>query len=160
MFALPGMERTLAAAQDCDLVYFSLISLAVIGDAGREALLGLARARKAAGRAVAYDSNYRPRLWPDAGQAQAASLAAAGAATIGLPTNVDERELFADAADEPAIAARWHAAGCDEVIVKAGSAAVSIPGRTARRLSRLRRCAWWIRAARATPSMPATSTPG
>jgi len=120
MFALPGMERTLAAAQDCDLVYFSLISLAVIGDAGREALLGLARARKAAGRAVAYDSNYRPRLWPDAGQAQAASLAAAGAATIGLPTNVDERELFADAADEPAIAARWHAAGCDEVIVKAG----------------------------------------
>ncbi|AKM07798.1 sugar kinase [Pelagerythrobacter marensis] len=133
MFALPAMAATLEQAQTCDLVYFSLISLAVVGDSGQRMLLDLARTRKAAGRAVAYDSNYRLRLWPDAAQAQAVSLAAAGAATLGLPTNVDEHQLFADDIPETGIAARWHDAGCPEVIVKAGERGCyhSMDGQTA-----------------------------
>ncbi|MBX9896362.1 MAG: sugar kinase [Qipengyuania sp.] len=120
MFDLPGMEATLEEALDCALIYFSLISLAVVDDRGRSALLGLSNARKAGGRAVAYDSNYRPALWRNPSEAQVVSSAAVSAATLGLPTNVDERQLFTCADSEQDIANRWHAMGCDEVVVKAG----------------------------------------
>lgn len=122
MFALPAMKRTLAEASSCELVYYSLISLAVVDDGGHAALLDLSRERKSAGRAVAYDSNYRPALWETPSQALAVSNAAVEAATIGLPTNVDERLLAGECQSERDIAARWHAAGCPEVVVKAGEA--------------------------------------
>lgn len=120
MFDLPRMNATLERAATSDLVYFSLISLAVIGGTGRERLLQLAAARKRAGRDVAYDSNYRPLLWQAPTLARSVSMEAAQCATIGLPTNVDEQELFDTAEREDEIAARWLAAGCNEIIVKAG----------------------------------------
>lgn len=120
MFDLPGMQATLDEARDCELVYFSLISLAVIDDRGRSALLGLSRARKIAGRAVAYDSNYRPVLWQDPSEAQVVSAAAVSVATLGFPTNVDERQLFACSETDRDIADRWRSMGCAEVVVKAG----------------------------------------
>lgn len=120
MFDLPGMHATLDQASDCELVYFSLISLAVVDDRGRSALLDMSHARKAAGRAVAYDSNYRPLLWPTRAEAQAASMAAVSAATLGLPTSIDERQLFGHSETALEIADRWRSLGCDEVIVKAG----------------------------------------
>lgn len=122
MFMLPEMARTLADARDCTLVYYSLITLAVVGDRGRRALLGLSRQRRAEGRAVAYDSNYRPAQWDSSDQALETSMAAAGLATIGLPTNVDENQLGGTDLSYAEIAARWRAAGCNEVIVKAGAA--------------------------------------
>lgn len=122
MFELPGMSATLAAARECELLYYSLISLAVVGDEGRRALLDLSRARKEANRAVAYDSNYRPQLWEAPSKAQKVSMEAAGTATIGLPTNVDENQLFGRGESEREIADRWRMAGCAEVIVKAGEA--------------------------------------
>lgn len=122
MFELPGMATTLEQARECELLYFSLISLAVVGDRGRRALLELCRTRKAAGGAVAYDSNYRPVLWESEQLARQVSSAAAGVATIGLPTNVDEIQLFGREESELEIAERWRAAGCAEVIVKAGEA--------------------------------------
>lgn len=120
MFDLPGMAETVEQARTCGLLYYSLISLAVVGDGGRRALLELSHARKAAGRDVAYDSNYRPALWPSAAEARRVSFAAVGAATIGLPTNVDENQLAGKGQDDADIAAQWREAGCDEVVVKAG----------------------------------------
>lgn len=120
MFALPGMAAALEQARRCDLLYFSLITLAVVGEQGRGALIDLAAARKRAGLTVAYDSNYRPALWSCPSAAREASMKAAEACTIGLPTNADERQLFECEQTEEAIAARWRAAGCPEVIVKAG----------------------------------------
>lgn len=120
MFSLAGMEATLAQARECALVYYSLISLAVTGEQGRRALIDLARARKAEGRSVAYDSNFRRSLWEDPTEAHEVSMAAVSAATIGLPTNVDEREMFGSQEAEQEIARRWRSAGCTEVIVKAG----------------------------------------
>ena len=71
---------------------------------------------------MAYDNNYRPALWETPAHARAVSAAAAGAATIGLPTNVDERQLTGEEQSEGEIAERWRAAGCSEVVVKAGVA--------------------------------------
>lgn len=120
MFELPGMAAALAHARGCGLLYFSLISLAVASARGRRALLNLAHARKAAGQAVAYDSNYRAQLWSDPADARRISMMAAQAATIGLPTNTDEQELFGSDLTEEEIARRWLDAGCPEVVVKAG----------------------------------------
>jgi len=120
MFAMPGMAATLDRARECELVYFSLITLAIVGDCGRNHLLDLARERKAAGLSVAYDSNFRPALWPDSRVAQAVSSRAMGSATIGLPTDTDERELHGVAQSAEEIAERWFGAGCPEVVVKAG----------------------------------------
>lgn len=120
MFDLPAMAATLDRATTSDLIYFSLISLAIIGETGRDALLGMASARKRQGREVAYDSNYRPVLWQSPELARSVSMKAASCATLGLPTNVDEQELFEAADPENKIATRWLNAGCSEIIVKAG----------------------------------------
>ena len=120
MFNLPGMHEALEHAASARLIYFSLISLAIAGGEGREKLLELAAARKRAGAAVAYDSNFRPALWPSLGIAETISQQAMGACTIGLPTNLDERALWRSEIRDDEIARRWLAAGCEVVAVKAG----------------------------------------
>lgn len=120
MFNLPGMKATLEQARESHLLYYSLITLAVVGHKGRRALLNLSHARKASSRAVAYDSNYRPQMWRSASEARSTSMAAVEAATIGLPTNADENDIFGPGLCAKSIAHRWRAAGCDEVVVKAG----------------------------------------
>ena len=121
MFDLPEMASTLEAAKAAQLIYFSLITLAVIGHGARDTLLHLSRTRKASGLAVAYDSNFRPRLWEDLDTARAVSTKAAACATLGLPTDEDERALCASRDTPTLIAKRWRAEGCDEVVVKAGA---------------------------------------
>ncbi|MGB8602799.1 MAG: sugar kinase [Rhizomicrobium sp.] len=46
-----------------DMLYFSGISLAVQPERGRERLFGLIARLRARGGKVAFDNNYRPRLW-------------------------------------------------------------------------------------------------
>ena len=60
-----------AALNDAQLIVVSAISLAVLGEAGRTVLGDLLAQAKAAGAAVAFDTNYRVRLWPgpDVGRA-------------------------------------------------------------------------------------------
>ncbi|GFE87734.1 sugar kinase [Steroidobacter agaridevorans] len=120
MFALPAMQAALDEARNAELLYFSLISLAILPQEGRERLLELAAGVRAQGDQVAYDSNFRRNLWPDLEQARAVSESAMGTATIGLPTDVDERQLYVSALTEREIASRWIALGCQEVVVKVG----------------------------------------
>jgi len=119
MFDLPGISAALEEASHGELVYFSLISLAIVDDPGREQLLALAASRKNAGKAVAYDSNFRPALWRDLAVAQEASRLAMSVCTLALPTNSDERELWRTSEDENEIARRWIENGCELVAVKA-----------------------------------------
>lgn len=119
MFDLPGILEALEEAAEARLVYFSLISLAIAEGEGREKLLKLASSRKSREAAVAYDSNFRPALWPSLSIAEATSQKAMGVCTIGLPTNTDEQDLWSSKAEEHEIARRWLAAGCNTVAVKA-----------------------------------------
>jgi 2-dehydro-3-deoxygluconokinase len=70
-FSLMDLSVLSAALNAADLIMVSAISLAVIGDAGRETLMGLLADAKAAGASVAFDTNYRVSLWPgpDVGRA-------------------------------------------------------------------------------------------
>lgn len=133
LFDCAGIAAACAAAEAADLLGFSLISLAVLPPAGQDALLALARRVRARGGQVAFDGNYRPRLWPDAATARAARDAAIATATIGLPTLEDEMLLGTPgdpAPDAAAVAAHWQGLGCAETVVKLGPAGCRLPDGT------------------------------
>lgn len=120
MFALPAMAAVLAAAESAPLLYFSLISLAILPHDGQTKLINLATTVRHNGGKVAYDSNFRRNLWPSVEEARRVSEIAMAVSDIGLPTNVDEQQLNDAPTSETQIAIRWHEAGCNEVVVKAG----------------------------------------
>lgn len=126
MFDLPGASTDLAQIGSADLLAFSLITLAILPPPARSALLGLARAVRSNGGQVAFDGNYRPRLWPNPDEAAAARDAAIACATIGLPTLEDEIAISGES-DPAAVAAHWQSLGCAETVVKLGAKGCTLP---------------------------------
>jgi 2-dehydro-3-deoxygluconokinase len=102
------------ALMDAELVYLSAISLAVIGERGRAVLIPLLREAAENGVAVAFDSNYRARLWPDPEIARAAIRAVAGASRY-LSLGEDDVAAF-DGGDPEALAREWAAKGVEVVL--------------------------------------------
>ncbi|MFL5298532.1 MAG: sugar kinase [Phenylobacterium sp.] len=117
-FELVDPEKLRAALKAAALVYLSAISLAVIGERGRAILIPLLREVGEAGVPVAFDTNYRPKLWPDRQIARAAIRA-----TIGLSRylSLGEADLAAFEAgeggpDAAALAREWAAKGVEVVL--------------------------------------------
>lgn len=106
------------------LVYFSGITLAILDGASRKTLLAAVATARAAGSLIAFDPNYRPRLWQDRDSARAAILEALAVTDIALPTFPDEEMLFGDAA--PQATAERLAMLVGEVVVKNGEDAALI----------------------------------
>ncbi|ESY19566.1 MULTISPECIES: sugar kinase [unclassified Mesorhizobium] len=100
------------------LVYFSGITLAILDASARKTLLAEVAKARAAGSLVAFDPNYRPRLWQSREEAQAAILDALAVADIALPTFPDEQMLFGDSA--PQATAERFGKLVGEVVVKNG----------------------------------------
>jgi 2-dehydro-3-deoxygluconokinase len=101
------------------LVYFSGITLAILEPAARKVLLAAIDTARKAGSLVAFDANYRPRLWKSPDEARAAIVEALSVTDIALPTFPDEQALYGDASPQ-ATADRLAAAGVAEIIVKNG----------------------------------------
>lgn len=115
-----GQAESLATAlAGFDLVYLSAISLGILDPESRERLFTLLEGLRRAGCRIAFDSNYRPRLWASRGEAQAAVTRVLGLASLALPTFDDEAALFGDA-DPAATVRRLHGLGVEEVAVKCG----------------------------------------
>ena len=127
MFALPDSAAAVAAASTAALLYFSLITMAILPTEGREQLLDLAHRVRSAGGKVAFDGNYRARLWDTPGAAIAARDAAIACADIGLPTLEDEMAL-SGSSDGDAVHDHWAGLGCGEVVVKLGARGCRLPG--------------------------------
>ncbi|MFZ2997729.1 sugar kinase [Sphingobium sp.] len=127
MFALPGSDAMVAQAAQSDLLYFSLITLAILPDEGREALLSLCEQVRARGGKVAFDGNYRARLWPDAATARHWRDRAILLSDMGLPTLADEVEM-GEADDAQDAATRWGAGDGREVVVKLGGDGCMVDG--------------------------------
>ena len=114
-------QRLLDSLDEDGLVYLSGISLAILPDDDRARLIERLAALKAKGRHIAFDPNYRPRLWASPEAARRAITAACAAASIVLPSLDDEGLLFGDRTPEDA-AARLEALGVGEIVVKNGAA--------------------------------------
>ncbi|NKX45697.1 sugar kinase [Roseicyclus persicicus] len=109
----------LGALAGRELVYLSGITLAILPPADRAALIDRLGALRAGGLRVAFDSNYRPRLWPDAATARAAMAAMWAATDIALPSLDDEAALWGGDAGE--VLARLAGAGVGEIALKRGA---------------------------------------
>jgi len=71
-FEVADVDGFAHAARQAQLVYISGVTLAVLGEAGRAALVALLTDLARRGVAIAFDPNYRARLWPSAAAARAA----------------------------------------------------------------------------------------
>lgn len=123
MFAGPEGGARLEGLAAFDVLYLSGVSLAILPDADRAALIELLAKRRKEGALVAFDPNYRPRLWPDSDEARRVMTKAARSATVVLPSFDDEASLFGDR-DPRATLERLHGLGAEEVIVKDGEAPI------------------------------------
>ena len=89
---------------------------ACAGSAARRTRQGAAQ-----GSLIAFDPNFRPRLWANAETARATVIEALQLTDIALPTFPDEKALFGDG-DPQATAVRIEALGAAEIVVKNGEA--------------------------------------
>jgi len=109
------------ASEQFDVLYLSGISLAILPPAGRERLLALMAAMRARGAVVAFDNNYRPRLWPDVGEARALFARAFAQATLAFVTADDHQALMGLPTLDDGIAAA-RALPPPELVIKRGGA--------------------------------------
>lgn len=108
-----------------DMAFFSGITLAILPDEGRRALLGQLAQARARGVRIAFDTNLRPKLWSGPDEMRDWVGQAAGVADIALPSFDDEAAHFGDA-DPAATARRYAIAGAECVVVKNGAGPVTI----------------------------------
>lgn len=108
-------------ADSIDALYLSGISLAILPPPARARLATLARRLRERGAMVAFDNNYRPRLWPDAATARSAFDEFLALASVALLTLDDEMALAGES-DATLQLQRTLALPCAEVVVKRGAA--------------------------------------
>ena len=114
----PDFQRLL----DYDLIYYSAISLAILPDSVKQQWLSfLETYRNQQGKLVAFDSNYRPRLWESVAHARQNTKAAFVRCDIALPSIDDEMALFNDETSE-AVLARLQGYGVNRGVLKRGVA--------------------------------------
>ncbi len=129
----PGETPLERAADELHALHFSGISLAILLPEGRRRLLALAERLRERGACVAFDNNYRPRLWPDVAVARDNFAAACRVATLALMTLDDEQALWAEP-DADRQLARTLALPAAEVVVKRGASPTLVRTATRERL--------------------------
>ncbi|EGH46598.1 carbohydrate kinase, PfkB [Pseudomonas syringae pv. pisi str. 1704B] len=119
-FMTPAAEPILAALASYDVLYFSGITLAVLGEQGRAKLLEALACARRRGVRVAFDNNYRPRLWASVEHAREAYRACLQHVDLALLTEDDEQALYGYADSEQLLAA-YRGRGIGEIVVKRGA---------------------------------------
>lgn len=104
-----------------EVIYLSGITLAILPANVRAALVQRLKALRAAGRQIVFDSNYRPRLWPDEATARAAFDAMWAACSLALPSFDDEERLY-PGVSLAELVQRIADLGAPEIVLKNGAA--------------------------------------
>ena len=112
----------LLQALDVDLIYLSGISLAILPEPDRDKLLAWLDQQSAP---VAFDPNYRPRLWRDQTAAQLACSHAAKLSTYLLTTLDDDLALW-DVSTMDEAMALWQSRSDAELVIKNGAEAIRL----------------------------------
>ncbi|WP_110951219.1 2-dehydro-3-deoxygluconokinase [Pseudomonas bohemica] len=119
-FTTPSAEPILNALPEYDVLYFSGITLAVLGEVGRARLLSSLGDARDRGARVVFDNNYRPRLWRNVDQARQAYRAVMHEVDVALLTEDDEQALFG-CTDSEQIMTTYRDLGIAEVVIKRGA---------------------------------------
>jgi 2-dehydro-3-deoxygluconokinase len=115
------------ALEGADLAYWSGITLAILSNQDRLALIEALGQFAGKGGTVVFDPNLRPRLWDNPETMRGWVHRAAAVSDLCLPSFEDEATWFGDA-DPAATAKRYQAEGARRVIVKNGSEDVTSAG--------------------------------
>jgi len=105
MVFLTGAGPNFSALDGYDVIYLSAITVAILPNSTRTALMRWLQGFRRGGGRVAFDSNYRPRLWIDRDSARAAISAMWGLTDIALPSLDDEMALTGE--DAQTVAKRF-----------------------------------------------------
>ncbi|ENM5905204.1 sugar kinase [Vibrio mimicus] len=105
---------------DYDLIYLSGITLAIQDSASLTKLLNLIKKLKESGCVVAFDTNYRERLWPTPAQAQECYEQTLALTDIALLTLDDEQKLYQEKTQNDTLT-RLQAFGLAQLVLKSGS---------------------------------------
>jgi 2-dehydro-3-deoxygluconokinase len=125
LFALPETPALCAGLARYSHIYLTGVSLSLYGTAGRAVLLdALGNARRRDTKIV-FDTNFRPRGWPDRAEARAAFAALLGIADI-IFASIEDLELLAGPQWQPVLDPHWDRA---EVILKLAHPACRIGSR-------------------------------
>ncbi|STY62029.1 sugar kinase [Mannheimia haemolytica] len=121
----PDYPKALSALHGVDMVYLSGISLAILPENDRTLLIAQLRELKTQGVKIAFDSNYRPKLWESVAAAQAHYAELLQLVDLALVTFDDEQLLWGDM-NEQATFDRLAQYGIHTIVVKQGSLGATV----------------------------------
>lgn len=116
-----SQEEYLALLSNVDLVFFSGITLGILADEKRLALLKLMSQLRSQGKIIAFDPNYRPAMFNGINDAAEWMKKAYQVADLALPGLDEHQEVFAHQMVSQVMEFCFEQ-GVKEVVVKAGSA--------------------------------------
>jgi 2-dehydro-3-deoxygluconokinase len=117
LFRLPGTMAMEAALCEADQIYLSGITLSLFDDASRDRLFAVLARARGQGARIAFDTNFRPRGWPDLVVARGVYERAFSVSDLVLASAEDHLLLYGSAAAE-AVIDRLRTAGVPEAVVK------------------------------------------
>nr|WP_319552163.1 sugar kinase [uncultured Vibrio sp.] len=117
----PGFASIEQSLKQVDMVFVSGISLAILPDADRSQLMTLFSSLRQKGVEIAFDSNFRPALWPDDELETVKSDYRSMYQTtdLALVTFDDEQSIWGDKTPNDTVN-RLQALGVTKVVVKLG----------------------------------------
>lgn len=115
----PDFHQVLTELQQVDMIYLSGISLAILPKNDRTFLIEQLRKLTKLGVEIAFDSNFRPKLWDSFKDARDCYSQLLPYVSLALVTFDDEQLLWGDD-NEQATRTRLHQIGIPNVIVKSG----------------------------------------
>jgi 2-dehydro-3-deoxygluconokinase len=132
LFDLPETARIEAGLAGADLLYLSGITLSLFRGPSRERLFAALERLRAGGGRIVFDSNFRPRGWPDREEARAAYARILGISDTVL-AGIEDFTLLDGETSPAALIARLREAGVGEAVVKlAEPGAIAVSAREER----------------------------
>ena len=125
VFTAANAEETTKALIDTDVLFLSGITLSLYGEAGLWRLFAALKMAHRKGVRITFDTNFRPRNWPDLSIARAAFAELADVVDIVLAGDEDTSLLFGGIDAEVALR-DWLDFGKTEVVLKCGARACRI----------------------------------
>ncbi|WP_438862497.1 sugar kinase [Neptunicella sp.] len=114
-----------ALLADYDSLFLSGISLAILSDQDKQALLDIISQLRQNGCQIIFDPNYRPQLWASVEQARLWTDKAYALADLAFPGCDDHRVLYGHD-NVTDVHSHVQALGVDEIVIKNGAQGVQI----------------------------------
>jgi 2-dehydro-3-deoxygluconokinase len=128
LFSLPQTPDIKAALVAADLVYLSGVTLSLFNGSSLEMLFDILAQARRRGALVAFDTNFRPRGWPDLAAAQSIFARMLGCSDIVF-AGLEDYVLLHGSTDPRALAEQLIAAQIPEIVIKLAEPACRVVAR-------------------------------